>query len=524
MTWAVPGYLPQHQLPAAIPDVSSPSPSPPANRRPEKQRLPTQCLRDYRGVALLVVFLAVAMISAIGSAIYLAGSELIVVMHRMCSHNPTMIVRIEERKTPPHQKQFHLKTDVTPTTASEAPSTSSMTETSTVTIPKPEETTTTASESPSVTTSTPSEPTGTTSVTRPTDVTPTTASEAPSTSSVTETSTVTTPKPDKTTSTAPYVTASEAPSVTTSTASKPTGTTSVMKPPEVTPTTASEAPTTSSVTETSTVTTPKPEETTTTVPENCTETTCQNNGTCDDTDGSPVCTCPNDYTGVRCESETEKCKDHTCENGGSCTNTDTGVDCTCPGNYTGDRCEKEKIPCSEVICQNGANCTDTDSGYRCDCPVNLTGLLCETVLTFCERETPCHNGGTCVDLSQNKYLCVCPKCECSAEKPLDNCTIEPKKFTHVLLWVENEKLYIYNTWKLTEAQRTVETMLERYADILQLKSNHRVNIFNLQRYRQETSGSVDEFMTRCKLQANKCQFRHAQETDERLVEQLIVGI
>ena len=73
---------------------------------------------------------------------------------------------------------------------------------------------------------------------------------------------------------------------------------------------------------------------------------------------------------------------------------------------------------------------------------------------------------------------------------------EPKKFTYVLLWVGKEGLRIYNTRELTEAQRTVETLWERYTDILQPKSNHRLNRFNLQRYRQEISESVDEFMTR----------------------------
>ena len=93
-----------------------------------------------------------------------------------------------------------------------------------------------------------------------------------------------------------------------------------------------------------------------------------------------------------------------------------------------------------------------------------------------------------------------------------------------MIWVGKEGLRIYNTWELTEAQRTVETLWERYTDILQPKSNHRLNRFNLQRYRQEISESVDEFMTRCKLQAKKCQFQDARETDERLIEQLIVGI
>ncbi|KAI0235508.1 hypothetical protein LSAT2_013950 [Lamellibrachia satsuma] len=66
-----------------------------------------------------------------------------------------------------------------------------------------------------------------------------------------------------------------------------------------------------------------------------------------------------------------------------------------------------------------------------------------------------------------------------------------------LLWVGKERLRFYNTWELTEAQRTVERLWERYTDILQPKSNHRLNRFNLQRYRQETLESVDEFMTHC---------------------------
>ena len=35
---------------------------------------------------------------------------------------------------------------------------------------------------------------------------------------------------------------------------------------------------------------------------------------------------------------------------------------------------------------------------------------------------------------------------------------------------------------------------------------------------------MDEYTTRCKLQANKCNFRYAVETNERLIEQLTVGL
>ncbi|KAK2164659.1 hypothetical protein NP493_1402g00000 [Ridgeia piscesae] len=42
---------------------------------------------------------------------------------------------------------------------------------------------------------------------------------------------------------------------------------------------------------------------------------------------------------------------------------------------------------------------------------------------YCDHNTPCLNGGTCVDLPDSKYLCVCTKCNCSSEKPYGNCEI-----------------------------------------------------------------------------------------------------
>ena len=36
---------------------------------------------------------------------------------------------------------------------------------------------------------------------------------------------------------------------------------------------------------------------------------------------------------------------------------------------------------------------------------------------------PCRNGGTCIDLPEDKHVCVCPNCGCSTEEPYDNCTI-----------------------------------------------------------------------------------------------------
>ena len=60
--------------------------------------------------------------------------------------------------------------------------------------------------------------------------------------------------------------------------------------------------------------------------------------------------------------------------------------------------------------------------------------------------------------------------------------------------------------------------------MIEPKSNFRLNRFHLQKFKQSTTETADEFMTRCKTQARKCQFRDAVETEERLIEQLILGV
>ena len=53
--------------------------------------------------------------------------------------------------------------------------------------------------------------------------------------------------------------------------------------------------------------------------------------------------------------------------------------------------------------------------------------------------------------------------------------------------------------------------------------NHRLVRYQLQQLRQKNDEFVDVFLTRCRNQATRCRFRDNDETDERLIEQLIVG-
>ena len=55
------------------------------------------------------------------------------------------------------------------------------------------------------------------------------------------------------------------------------------------------------------------------------------------------------------------------------------------------------------------------------------------------------------------------------------------------------------------------------------KVNHGLARYQLQQYKQNQSEYVDNFMTRCRNQATKCKFHNVTETEECLIEQLIIG-
>ena len=55
------------------------------------------------------------------------------------------------------------------------------------------------------------------------------------------------------------------------------------------------------------------------------------------------------------------------------------------------------------------------------------------------------------------------------------------------------------------------------------KVNHGLARYQLQQYKQNQSEYVDNFMTHFRNQATKCKFHNVTETEESLIEQLIIG-
>ena len=60
---------------------------------------------------------------------------------------------------------------------------------------------------------------------------------------------------------------------------------------------------------------------------------------------------------------------------------------------------------------------------------------------------------------------------------------------------------MYKTWDLSETfKKDVKVIWAKFQALIEPKSNYRLSRFHLQTFRQLSSETVDEFMTRCKTQ------------------------
>ena len=54
--------------------------------------------------------------------------------------------------------------------------------------------------------------------------------------------------------------------------------------------------------------------------------------------------------------------------------------------------------------------------------------------------------------------------------------------------------------------------------------NFRIARLVMQKYRQGETESIDEFVNKCKLQAQKCEFKDGNVVNDRIIDQLIYGV
>jgi hypothetical protein len=88
-------------------------------------------------------------------------------------------------------------------------------------------------------------------------------------------------------------------------------------------------------------------------------------------------------------------------------------------------------------------------------------------------------------------------------RPLSENTAEDH-ITYILIWAGQEGLRMFTSWDVTaDVRKDPGKIWEHVEKHIAPKSNFRLNRFHLQTLRQNPTESIDEYMTRCKLQAQK---------------------
>jgi len=103
---------------------------------------------------------------------------------------------------------------------------------------------------------------------------------------------------------------------------------------------------------------------------------------------------------------------------------------------------------------------------------------------------------------------------------------DEEKVSYILLWSGEKGLDLYNSWTFTkeEGRKKPAIIFERFENQLEPKPSHRIHRYTLQGMRMQEQGEpADDFISRLKNLAAKCQFRDNAEAQDRVLDQLIWG-
>ncbi len=92
----------------------------------------------------------------------------------------------------------------------------------------------------------------------------------------------------------------------------------------------------------------------------------------------------------------------------------------------------------------------------------------------------------------------------------------------LLNWLKTEGMEVFNSFTMSEEDaKSTKKIFDKFEEYFEPKTNFRIERFKLQHFKQETGESVDSFMARAKVQAQKCKYTD-DELSANLIELLIL--
>ena len=146
----------------------------------------------------------------------------------------------------------------------------------------------------------------------------------------------------------------------------------------------------------------------------CASSPCHHGSSCTDGNAEYTCACVAGYNGGNCVDDIDECASSPCQNGGLCHDSSSKTDqtiapdafaCGCTGDYQGHSCETDQDNCASCPCQNGGTCHSALNAFSCNCVAGYRGDACGQDIDECSSH-PCQNDGTCSDSSSDPKVAI----------------------------------------------------------------------------------------------------------------------
>ena len=101
---------------------------------------------------------------------------------------------------------------------------------------------------------------------------------------------------------------------------------------------------------------------------------------------------------------------------------------------------------------------------------------------------------------------------------------EEERVSYILLWLgdEGDEIFRTFTWETAGDEKKPDKVLEKFEKHFQPMASHRLHRYHMMTMKQNNK-PIDEFLKEMKSVALKCKFKDTEETEDRMLDQLILG-